>query len=261
MRLLVVEDDRTLNQQIVTRPRAGGLRRRPRLRRRGGPVPRARPSPTTPPSSISACRRSTASGAQRLAARGAQDAGHHPDRPRPLERQGPGLRCGRRRLRDEALPHGGAPRPRRALLLRRATGHATSEIVCGPVRLDTRSGRVVVDGNPVKLTSHEYRLLSYLMHHTGPHRLARRADRAPLRPGFRPRFEHDRGLHRPPAQEARRRHHPDGARPRLPRRPAEGPGVIRVPPAPRASSPAAPSPSALRPPRCSGASRSCSSRR
>ena len=36
-----------------------------------------------------------------------------------------------------------------------------------PVRLDTRTGRVAVDGNPVKLTSHEYRLLSYLMHHTG----------------------------------------------------------------------------------------------
>jgi two-component system OmpR family response regulator len=52
-------------------------------------------------------------------------------------------------------------------LLRRATGHASSEIVCGPVRLDTRSGRVAVDGNPVKLTSHEYRLLSYLMHHAG----------------------------------------------------------------------------------------------
>ncbi|GGC73613.1 response regulator transcription factor [Chelatococcus reniformis] len=52
-------------------------------------------------------------------------------------------------------------------LLRRAAGHATNEIVCGPVRLDTRGGRVVVDGNPVKLTSHEYRLLSYLMHHTG----------------------------------------------------------------------------------------------
>ena len=30
-----------------------------------------------------------------------------------------------------------------------------------------RTGRVTVDGNPVKLTSHEYRLLSYLMHHTG----------------------------------------------------------------------------------------------
>ncbi len=52
-------------------------------------------------------------------------------------------------------------------LLRRAAGHATSEIACGPVSLDTRSGRVVVDGNAVKLTSHEYRLLSYLMHHTG----------------------------------------------------------------------------------------------
>jgi two-component system OmpR family response regulator len=52
-------------------------------------------------------------------------------------------------------------------LLRRAAGHATSEIACGPVRLDTRAGRVIVDGNPVKLTSHEYRLLAYLMHHAG----------------------------------------------------------------------------------------------
>lgn len=52
-------------------------------------------------------------------------------------------------------------------LLRRATGHATSELICGSVRLDTRSGRASVDGNPVKLTSHEYRLLSYLMHHAG----------------------------------------------------------------------------------------------
>ena len=52
-------------------------------------------------------------------------------------------------------------------LLRRTAGHATSQINCGPVTLDTRSGRVFVDGNPVKLTSHEYRLLSYLMHHTG----------------------------------------------------------------------------------------------
>jgi two-component system OmpR family response regulator len=52
-------------------------------------------------------------------------------------------------------------------LLSRAAGHASSLITCGPVTLDTRSGRVFVDGNPVKLTSHEYRLLSYLMHHTG----------------------------------------------------------------------------------------------
>lgn len=52
-------------------------------------------------------------------------------------------------------------------VVRRAAGHATSELVCGPVRLDTRAGRVTVDGNPVKLTSHEYRLMAYLMHHTG----------------------------------------------------------------------------------------------
>jgi two-component system OmpR family response regulator len=52
-------------------------------------------------------------------------------------------------------------------LLRRSAGHAKSEFTCGPVRLDTRTGRVTVDGNPVKLTSHEYRLLSYLMHHAG----------------------------------------------------------------------------------------------
>ncbi|MBV8474221.1 MAG: response regulator transcription factor [Hyphomicrobiales bacterium] len=52
-------------------------------------------------------------------------------------------------------------------LLRRAAGHASSELVAGPVRLDSRTGRVAVNGAPIKLTSHEYRLLSYLMHHTG----------------------------------------------------------------------------------------------
>ena len=52
-------------------------------------------------------------------------------------------------------------------LLRRAAGHATSEIVCGPLCLDTKAGRVSVDGVPAKLTSHEYRLIAYLLHHTG----------------------------------------------------------------------------------------------
>ena len=33
------------------------------------------------------------------------------------------------------------------------------------MRLDSQAGRVTVDGNPVKLTSHEYRVLEYLMHH------------------------------------------------------------------------------------------------
>ena len=50
-------------------------------------------------------------------------------------------------------------------LVRRSAGHATNEIECGPVRLDGRSGRVSVDGNPIKLTSHEFKVLEYLMHH------------------------------------------------------------------------------------------------
>lgn len=52
-------------------------------------------------------------------------------------------------------------------LVRRASGHASNEMECGPVRLDTRAGRVTVDGHLVKLTSHEYRLLAYLMLHQG----------------------------------------------------------------------------------------------
>lgn len=52
-------------------------------------------------------------------------------------------------------------------LVRRAAGHASSEIVCGPITLDTRAGRALVEGMAIKLTSHEYRLLSYLMHHQG----------------------------------------------------------------------------------------------
>ena len=35
------------------------------------------------------------------------------------------------------------------------------------MRLDTKSARVTYDGQPVKLTSHEYRLLAYMMHHNG----------------------------------------------------------------------------------------------
>ena len=50
-------------------------------------------------------------------------------------------------------------------LLRRAAGHASNELTCGPVLIDTKAARVAVDGNPVKLTALEYRLLAHLMHH------------------------------------------------------------------------------------------------
>ncbi len=52
-------------------------------------------------------------------------------------------------------------------IIRRAAGHASAELECGPVRLDTRTSRVTVDGVPVKLTAQEYRVLAYLMHHRG----------------------------------------------------------------------------------------------
>jgi two-component system OmpR family response regulator len=52
-------------------------------------------------------------------------------------------------------------------LVRRAAGHASNEITAGDVRLDVRGGKVTVAGKAVKLTSHEFRLLSYMMHHKG----------------------------------------------------------------------------------------------
>ena len=52
-------------------------------------------------------------------------------------------------------------------LIRRAAGQASAEIACGPLVLDTRSGRVSVDGQALSLTSHEFRVLAYLIHHAG----------------------------------------------------------------------------------------------
>jgi len=52
-------------------------------------------------------------------------------------------------------------------LMRRASGQVTPELRAGGVMLDPRGGRVTLDGAPVKLTSHEFRVLSYLMHHRG----------------------------------------------------------------------------------------------
>ncbi|MDA8257541.1 MAG: response regulator transcription factor [Betaproteobacteria bacterium] len=52
-------------------------------------------------------------------------------------------------------------------LIRRAGGHASAEMVCGPLTLDTRNSRATVAGQALTLTSHEYRVLAYLMHHRG----------------------------------------------------------------------------------------------
>jgi two-component system OmpR family response regulator len=59
-------------------------------------------------------------------------------------------------------------------LIRRAHGRVQPELRCGRIALDPRSARVSVDGAPVSLTSHEFRVLSYLMHQGG--RIVSRAE-------------------------------------------------------------------------------------
>jgi len=50
-------------------------------------------------------------------------------------------------------------------LIRRASGQVAAELRCGAIALDPRAAKVSVGGLPVRLTSHEFRVLSYLMHH------------------------------------------------------------------------------------------------
>jgi two-component system OmpR family response regulator len=52
-------------------------------------------------------------------------------------------------------------------LLRRLGEHASAQWQCGPIWLDTRQARVLVDGQPLTLTSHEFKLLSLLMQRKG----------------------------------------------------------------------------------------------
>jgi two-component system OmpR family response regulator len=52
-------------------------------------------------------------------------------------------------------------------LIRRSTGHAAAQLRCGPLTVDTRTRNVHLDGTPVRLTAHEYRILEYLIHHPG----------------------------------------------------------------------------------------------
>jgi two-component system OmpR family response regulator len=50
-------------------------------------------------------------------------------------------------------------------LIRRAAGHAAPELRRGSLTVDTRLARVTRDGVPVRLTSLEFRVVAYLMHH------------------------------------------------------------------------------------------------
>ena len=50
-------------------------------------------------------------------------------------------------------------------LIRRSSGHASSNIECGPLKIDTKSNKVFVNGMKLKLTSHEYKIIEYFLHH------------------------------------------------------------------------------------------------
>jgi two-component system OmpR family response regulator len=52
-------------------------------------------------------------------------------------------------------------------LVRRSSGQVTPELRAGAIALDPRAAKVTLSGTPVKLTSHEFRVLAYLMHHGG----------------------------------------------------------------------------------------------
>jgi DNA-binding response OmpR family regulator len=48
-------------------------------------------------------------------------------------------------------------------LVRRAAGHATTRLTCGPLAFETQTGQFELDGLPLRLTAFEWRVLSALM--------------------------------------------------------------------------------------------------
>ena len=52
-------------------------------------------------------------------------------------------------------------------LVRRAAGWTRPVLRCGPIQLDTRSQQVTVNGDAIELTAFEYKALEYMMLHAG----------------------------------------------------------------------------------------------
>ena len=166
MRILVVEDDKDLNRQISEALiDAGYVVDRPSTARKA--ISSAIPNPMTRSCSISACRRWTASA---CVERWRRDGRKMPvliltARDRWSDKVA-GIDAGADDYVTKPF-HIEEVLARVRALIRRAAGHASSELTCGPLRLDTKASKADVDGAPLKLTSHEFRLLAYLMHHMG----------------------------------------------------------------------------------------------
>ena len=58
--------------------------------------------------------------------------------------------------------------------VRRQTDHTSSVLEVGDLQLNSATGQVTVNGAPVKLTAYQYKVLDYLMHHAG--RIVSRAE-------------------------------------------------------------------------------------
>jgi two-component system OmpR family response regulator len=58
--------------------------------------------------------------------------------------------------------------------VRKTTDHKTSVLEVGDLRLNSATGQVTVNGAPIKLTAYQYKVLDYLMHHAG--RIVSRAE-------------------------------------------------------------------------------------
>ena len=108
-----------------------------------------------------------ADAASPLARRRAGDAGARPHRARQLAREGPRHRRRRGRLRRQAVSDGRSAGPvARADPARQRTGQPRASLRRASCSIRaTRASRSTA--SPVKLTSHEFRVLSYLMHHRG----------------------------------------------------------------------------------------------
>jgi two-component system, OmpR family, response regulator PhoP len=52
-------------------------------------------------------------------------------------------------------------------LMRRAAGWTQPHIICGPIALNTATQSVTLDGRAIELTAYEYKVLEYLMLHAG----------------------------------------------------------------------------------------------
>ena len=139
MRLLVVEDDRDLNRQVAAALEAAGYA-----------VDRAFDGEegwflgdTEPYDAIvldiGLPKRDGVAVLEAWRKAGRVDAGADPDRARPLERQGAGLRRRRRRLCLQAVPHGGSCWRGFARCCAAPRATPPARLVAGPVRLDARA--------------------------------------------------------------------------------------------------------------------------